>query len=109
MNMNMNDIHLQADSESTLAKALLMFRMSDENGNDSWITGSLYHTLDLNVQVVKEETTFDEGGKVLELAILVEGFSANLRLVEEHPEYKDILKAVRPYIVNPSTPQRVFA
>lgn len=120
----MIDLYLRAESEATLAAALPMFRAKiyvtpkvrgqSTEGDPIWVTSSPYHALDVGFVVVTTPAVFGEPKEdgtrdVVTEAVLEPGFHANLRLVEGHPQYEEIVGVVEPFVVHPLSPQRAFS
>lgn len=105
----MIDLCLRAPDEDALIEALPMLRGEDEHGEPGWQISGLYHALDIGFPVEVEPAILDEYGNIEKQAVMAEGFHANLRLLDQHPEREAILAACEPFLVQPRAPVRRFA
>lgn len=105
-----NDIYLRAADEQALKDALpFAVHQADVPDGPSagdWKTSEAgLYALDPIGPIVTEDAVMDEDGEtVITPAVIDEGFHANLRLVRTYNP--DIPAGV---IINPSTPNRMFA
>lgn len=104
---------LRALSQATLIAALPMLRGKDEAGKAVWLTGGPFHALDAGIPIVVVDavTVLDAEGLpvVVSPAVMSTRWHANLALRADHPQRAAIEAAIAPFIVTPTTPQRVWA
>lgn len=104
------DFRLRAATEAELAAALPWFRGTDPDGAPCWLAASHHHALDpIGPLVLTPALLVPETGEQLEPAVCAEGWHANLRLAEAHPEHAAIVVACAPLVVHPTNPRRAFA
>lgn len=104
----MIDLFLRATDESTLAASLPMLRTEGDDAQ-TWATASPWHALDVGVPIVETPPVVGPEGDIVTEAIFAAGFHANLRLLDGHPDYSEILAAAAPFEVTPAEPKQGFA
>lgn len=95
----MIDLHLRADDENTLIRALPFLRE-----RDGWLQAGRGFALDMIGHVVIKRPVTDRGGAIVRAAEIDTRFHANLRCTEEVAAL--VPRAV--VIAAPATPYRVW-
>lgn len=105
----MIDLYLRATNEATLAAALPWLRGVGEDDEPIWLEASEGHALIPGVVIVKTPAVVDTAGEIVTPAKLVPGYFANLRLLDGHPAYDEIVAACGPFAREVETPRQGFA
>ena len=105
----MIDLYLRATNEATLATALPWLRTTGDDGAQVWLEASEHHALVPNVLVVTTPAVGDAAGQITTPAVIADGWFANLRIFEGHPDRTLILEACAPFSQETATPQQTFA
>lgn len=108
--MTWTNYSLRASTEGALARSLRLLRVRDEDGSSSWSTSGPYHALDLGIPIVLVEAVLDlDCIGIKTPAVMSLQYHCNLALSDEHPDYEAIITKISKYVVEPETPQRVWA
>ena len=105
----MIDLHLRATNEATLAAALPWLRATGDDGAQVRLEASEHHAFVPNVLIVTTPAVADAAGGITTPAVIADGWFANLRLFEGHPDRTLILEACAPFSQEAGTPQQTFA
>lgn len=105
----MMDLYLRAPDEAALIEALPMLRGEDENGDPGWQIAGTHHALDVGFTVIREPGIYSANGREEQPPVIAEGFHANLRLLDGHPDHDAILAACEPFSVKPANPVHQFS